>query len=362
MRLEDAFETGDQDVTSSLRTTVIMKTDIRDSTTRFRALPDVDLDDLLTEHRHFVSRLAAAREGRVVKLEGDGFWVVFPSATAAALAAMTMQEELRLGQPGKGEHRLAMRIVLTVGDVLHQEGGLVGDAVVLAMRIESITPPDEIYASAAAWLLIHEAEVRTSLVDTFAFKGFPHPVPLYRVEQTHRMRIIDHRYIVVTDLKFFGMLAETFHVTVFERVLDHFLELVERVCAEFMGINRISSGDSYVLTFADAARAIAAADRLLEEWKDFQRRENIRCAMNIVVHRGELYAFRSFLLGSDLSIAMDLETAASRLASDDTSIFITGQVREGLVGSSWEGRLRRMDIQAMAPRLSQIALYQVEYL
>ena len=154
------------------------------------------------------------------------------------------------------------------------------------------------------------------------------------------------------------MLAETFHVTVFERVLAHFLELVERVCAEFMGINRISSGDSYVLTFADAARAIAAADRLLEEWKDFQRRENIRCAMNIVVHRGELYAFRSFLLGSDLNIAM----AASRLASGDTSIFITGQVREGLVGSPGEGRLRRMDIQPMAPRLSQISLYQVEYL
>ena len=48
--------------------------------------------------------------------------MVFPSATAAALAAMSMQEELRLSQPGKGEDRLAMRIILTVGDVLHQEG------------------------------------------------------------------------------------------------------------------------------------------------------------------------------------------------------------------------------------------------
>ena len=132
-----------------LQTTVIMKTDIQGSTAKFRALPDVDQDALLTEHRQFVSRLAAAREGRVVKLEGDGFWLVFPSATAAALAAMSMQEELRLSQPGKGEDRLAMRIILTVGDVLHQDGGLFGDAVVLATRIESITPPDEIYASVA---------------------------------------------------------------------------------------------------------------------------------------------------------------------------------------------------------------------
>src|ERR1700682_3119073 len=102
-------------------TTVIMKTDIQGSTAKFRALSDVDQDALLTEHRQFVSRLAAAREGRLVKLEGDGFWLVFPSATAAALAAMSMQEELRLSQPGKGDDRLAMRIGRTGGDGLHLE-------------------------------------------------------------------------------------------------------------------------------------------------------------------------------------------------------------------------------------------------
>ena len=126
------------------RTTAIMKTDIRGSTVRFRALPEADLDALLTEHRTFVARLAAAHDGRIVKPEGDGFWVAFPSVTAAALAAMSMQEELRLAQPNRGEDRLAMRIVLSLGDVLHQEGALVGDAVVLATRIEEITPPDEI--------------------------------------------------------------------------------------------------------------------------------------------------------------------------------------------------------------------------
>ena len=50
---------------ATLQTTVIMKTDIQGSTARFRALPDVDQDALLTEHRQFVSRLAAAREGGV---------------------------------------------------------------------------------------------------------------------------------------------------------------------------------------------------------------------------------------------------------------------------------------------------------
>ena len=174
---------------------------------------------------------------------------MFPRATAAALAAMSMQEELRLNQSGKGDERVAMRIVITVGDVLHQEGALLGDAVVLATRIESITPPDEIYVSAPAWFLMHQAEVRASLVDTFQFKGFPQPVPVYRVEQTHRMHI-DHRFIVLADLKFFRMRAEIFHIGVLERALDKFLEVVGQVCAEFAGTSRISMGDSYALTFA----------------------------------------------------------------------------------------------------------------
>jgi class 3 adenylate cyclase len=170
----------------ALRTTAILKTDLRGSTPTFRGLPEADPDAMLREHRAFVTRLAAAHDGRIVKPEGDGFWVVFPSVTAAALAAMAMQEELRLAQPGKGDDRLAMRIVLTLGDVLHQEGALVGDAVVLAARIEALTPPDEIYLSAAAWLAVNQGEVRTAFVDAFPLKGFAEPVPVYRIETGHR--------------------------------------------------------------------------------------------------------------------------------------------------------------------------------
>jgi class 3 adenylate cyclase len=118
--------------TLRLQATAIMKTDVSGSTVRFRRLPEADLSALLSEHRAFVSRVAEAHHGRIVKPEGDGFWLAFPSVTAAALAAMAMQEDLRLAQPGRGEGRLAVRIVITLGDVLNQDGGLVGDVVILA--------------------------------------------------------------------------------------------------------------------------------------------------------------------------------------------------------------------------------------
>ena len=148
--------------TTTLRTTAILKTDVAGSTPRFRELPEADLAVLLSDHRALLTRVAAAHDGHIVKPEGDGFWLAFPSVTAAAQAAMSMQEELQLAQTNKGDDRLAMRIVLTLGDVLHQEGALIGDAVVLAARIEGLTPPDEIYLSSAAWLamITHSASVR----------------------------------------------------------------------------------------------------------------------------------------------------------------------------------------------------------
>jgi class 3 adenylate cyclase len=342
-----------------LRAMAIMKTDIRGSTAQFRMLPEVDLEAFLTEHRHFVARLAKAHDGRVVKMEGDGFWVVFPSVTAAALAAMSMQEELRLAQPGQGDARVAMRIVLTLGDVLEQGGGLVGDAVVLAARIENLTPPDEIYLSASAWAAMNKAELHAGFVDTFTLKGFPEPVAVYRIEQTHRMRVTPDQYIVVTDLRGFGTISDESPLSVVEKILDHLLNLVGRVCADFSGTHRSQTGDSYLLTFPDAARAMAAVERLADGWNAFQHDEHVGCSMNVAVHKGVLYAFRSYLLSRDINRTFHVESATSRLEARGTSIFVTGDVRKDLAGTAWEGRLRPVAIDPRPPRLAGIEIYRL---
>ncbi len=65
--------------TPTLHTLAIMKTDIKGSTARFRALAGADLDALLTEHHNFVSRIAAVHHRRIVKREGDGTLRAFRS-------------------------------------------------------------------------------------------------------------------------------------------------------------------------------------------------------------------------------------------------------------------------------------------
>jgi class 3 adenylate cyclase len=175
----------------SLRTTVVMKTDISGSTSRFRELLAADLQALLGEHRTFLAHQAAEHEGRILKAAGDGYWLEFPSATAAAKAAIAMQEALRLAQLSRGDERLSIRIVIALGDIAVQDGDFIGDAFALATRVEAVTPPDEIYLTAAARLaLTSEAEIQTALVAMFAFKGFAEPMPVYRIQQRHRTRTI----------------------------------------------------------------------------------------------------------------------------------------------------------------------------
>ena len=79
-----------------LRTTVVMKTDISGSTSRFRELLATDLQTLLGEHRTFVARHSGEHGGCIIKAAGDGFWLEFPSVTGGAKAAIAMQEALRL--------------------------------------------------------------------------------------------------------------------------------------------------------------------------------------------------------------------------------------------------------------------------
>jgi hypothetical protein len=129
------------------------------------------------------------------------------------------------------------------------------------------------------------------------------------------------------------------------------------VCADLSGTHRSTTGDSYILTFPDAGRAMAAVERLAEGWNGFQRHEAVRCSLNVAVHKGVLYAFRAFLLSGDVNRTFHVEAATHRLESSGSSIFVTGHVRKDLAGTPWDARLRPVDISH--PRLAGIEIYRL---
>jgi class 3 adenylate cyclase len=147
-----------------------MKTDIAGSTPAFRRLLTTDQQALLRQHSEFIAGLAAENGGQILESAGDGYWLEFPSVTGAAKSAITMQEALRSAQADRGDDRLAIRIVIGLGDIIRLPDVKLGDVVPLIVRVETITPADEIYLTSAANSALAPAEIQTSLMPATAGK------------------------------------------------------------------------------------------------------------------------------------------------------------------------------------------------
>src|SRR6516162_4921954 len=344
-----------------LRTTVVMKTDISGSTARFRQLLAADLQALLSEHRDFLARHAAEHDGRIMKGAGDGYWLEFPSVTGAAKAAIAMQETLRLAQLSRGDDRLAIRIVITLGDIAVQDGDFIGDAFALATRVEAITPPDEIYLTAAARLAVTSAEIQTALVESFAFKGFAEPMLVYRIEQRHRTRTIADTFILFSDLEGFGKMMDAGPASAaVERILDALDALTRGNAQELGGTVRFNLGDSYCVTFTEATQAIEWAERLIRSWDAIRHQEQFGCPISIGMHRGALCTFRSFLYGRDVWIAHELQSASAKLLrSEENGIFVTAAVRSALFGTPSHNRLQPVVLLPLPAALAGIEVYRL---
>jgi len=329
-----------------LRTTVLMKTDIVGSTPQFRALLASDLQAVLSDHRAMLARLATEEGGRTLKSTGDGYWLEFPSATGAARAAIAMHEALRLAQPHKGDDRLSMRIVIGLGDTATQDGDLAGDVLALIARIETITPPDEIYLTTAACLALTQSEIRTGIVDSFSLKGFTEPVQVYRVEQRHRTHIFADSWILYSDLRGFARLAQVVAVSSIERVLDTLDALTRAAASEFAATVRFSIGDTYCVTLPDASSAMSAAIKLSRDWAAASREQRFDCAINICLHCGTFNAFRSFLYGDGIATARRaLEASVKLVGGNEGNIFATGPVRDSLRDGPWHTRLQPIGVE-----------------
>jgi class 3 adenylate cyclase len=340
-----------------------MKTDISGSTSRFRELLAADLQVLLSEHRDFLAHHAAKHDGHIIKAEGDGHWLEFSSVTAAAKAAIEMHEGLRLTQLNRGDDRIAIRIVIAMGDVAARDGDFIGDVFALATRVEAVTPPDEIYLTAAARLSLMSAEIQTALVGSFEFKGFAEPMPVYRIEQRHRTRTITDAFILFSDLSGFGRMLDAGPASAtVERILDALDELTRSSVQEFGGTVRFNLGDSYCVTFTEATQGIAWAERLISSWEPIRQREQFSCTISIGLHRGTLYTFRSFLYGRDVWIASQLQSASAKLLrSGESGIFVTAAVRSALFDTPSHNRLQPIELLPLPAALAGIEVYRLRH-
>ncbi len=111
---------------------------------------------ILADHHRLIRTGIAAHGGREIDTQGDGFFVVFTSATQCASAAIAIQRALAAHGWPAGE-RVRVRMGIHVGEASETTTGLVGFDVHRAARVAAVAYGGQILLSETAALLARDA-------------------------------------------------------------------------------------------------------------------------------------------------------------------------------------------------------------
>jgi adenylate cyclase len=102
----------------------------------------------LAGHRKTMDRVISQHHGRIANTAGDSVLAEFPSAVDAVQCAVTVQERLAdANERFVEERRVQFRIGVHVGDVMVKDGDLLGDAINIAARLQTLARPGGICIS-----------------------------------------------------------------------------------------------------------------------------------------------------------------------------------------------------------------------
>ena len=161
-RLEAAIVTQDsslevpaaRSVSSVMRAVTFLLTDIEGSTAAWEA-DAAAMATALARHDELVEQVVTSRGGRLIKTrgEGDATFTVFDRPSAAAAAAVEMQEAIAC-EPWILRNPMRIRVALHTGEAEFRDGDYFGRAVNRAARLRSLAEGGQIVCSGATAELV----------------------------------------------------------------------------------------------------------------------------------------------------------------------------------------------------------------
>jgi len=154
----------------------IMFTDI-EGYTALMQLDEQHAVEIRTKHRQVFSEVTEKYNGELIQYYGDGTLSIFRSSVEAIQCAIEMQTEFQK------EPSIPVRIGIHVGDIIKTETDIIGDAVNVASRIESLAIPGSILISDKVRDQIRSQNyIKVKFLDAFDLKNVIEAIPVFAID------------------------------------------------------------------------------------------------------------------------------------------------------------------------------------
>jgi adenylate cyclase len=165
--------------------TTVVFADLVGSTSLFERLGDESASRFVTQLTGMLSEIFGQHQGRVVKLLGDGLFVVFEKEAAALAACMQVQNHLleQCIRAGGSGAPVEMQIGIESGEVVEIAGDCFGDTVNSAARLADLAGASQILTTENVWEALVPAQ-RAALrsMGPMYLRGKSVSSHIYRVE------------------------------------------------------------------------------------------------------------------------------------------------------------------------------------
>src|SRR5262249_55145715 len=146
---------------------------------------------LLDECLRMIEGIVRGHHGRVFGAAGDSLVAEFPSPVEGLRCAVEIQHHLAIASDKlPDERRMRFRLGMNLGDVVVENGNLLGEAVNVASRLEGLSAPGGICVSGNLYEQVkHLPDLAFSDLGSRKLKNIYFPVHVYAVHGTSLPRL-----------------------------------------------------------------------------------------------------------------------------------------------------------------------------
>jgi adenylate cyclase len=130
--------------------------------------------DMVKHHRAVLEKTVAEFDGEVIEFYGDGSLCIFTSITEAMHCAYRIQQLMQQAAPP-----VPLRIGLHIGEVIYENGKIMGDGVNIAARIQSLGQPGSIlFSKEVSDKIRNHHEFKTIYLGSYSLKNVSEPMEI----------------------------------------------------------------------------------------------------------------------------------------------------------------------------------------